>query len=61
MDDDTYVNLPALLQLLGRFNHSRPLVLGHVLNGVWDRGGALRVASFCDAAPLLRQIHARGA
>ena len=35
VDDDSYVNVPALLRLASRFDYTEPLLVGHVLDGVW--------------------------
>ena len=38
VDDDSFVNVPALLSLVRRFDHlatASPLLIGHVLDGVW--------------------------
>lgn len=36
LDDDSYVNVQHLLHYLRRFDPDRPLLIGHVLNGVWN-------------------------
>lgn len=37
VDDDSFVNLPALLRYASRFDADEPLLIGHVLNGIWPR------------------------
>ena len=34
-DDDSYVNVPHLLRYASRFDPAQPLLIGHVLDGVW--------------------------
>ena len=36
VDDDSFVNVPHLLRYAASFDPSRPLLIGHALDGVWS-------------------------
>lgn len=38
VDDDSFVNVPHLLRYASRFDPDAPLLVGHVLDGIWPGG-----------------------
>mgnify|MGYP006286692285 CR=1 FL=1 len=63
LDDDTFVNVPVLLQLLARYPKDLPLAMGHVLDHMsrpdgltWFNGGAGESGRGSEGSPCCMQV-----